>query len=691
MNSFREYIGEQRSVLAFIFLIVFQIVSAFVVFNIYFKMRLASEKRSAKTEFNLLTNQVQYSLNEGDYEGVVKFLSSFVKTYVSHCQYLSLKSRDGFKIYSFSAPEKSRHFFRQSKTLTYSFKGRAKLIYIVNLQSIYEKTYSFTAIIVGIFMITDFLLFVILRLSHSRKTALNRLKKREEELIDLNKSLAKEIERRKVIEKELRQKNKYLDLIQTAITEPFYIVNVSDYSIAMANKASGVVLDGSKKYCHWETHGNPQPCYDPEHPCPIEIIKQTKEPARVEHVHVDKLGNKKIYQIMGYPIFDESGNFVQMIEYNMDITERKEQEEELRKLKIGIESLEEAVFVTDKEGKITYFNPSFQKIYQFEPHEIIGKTPRILKSGVIPPEKYKKFWETILSNKPITGTIKNKRKDGSLVDVHSSVSPITNDSGEIVAFLAIQRDVTKELRMQEEIKKAKEAAEEADKMKAHFLAKISDEIEVPLKTFINYKDLLINKLKKLNDKDLLFIGDTLEKIAEKIKVNTELVLNYSEISIGNYSPVFSSLDIYEDVLLAIYLKFQKEAREKGLNLEMRHIATVSAVFVDEFSTRQIFLNLLDNAIKYTYEGGVTINIFNNTQKEVAVEIIDTGIGMDESELEKYLKPFETIEGESEVEIRGVGIGLPLVKKYCDLNRIELSFSSKKGEGTSVLLTFKRNI
>ncbi len=690
MNSLGKNIVEKRSIITFIFLIIFQIISAFILINIYTDLRVKSEENSFKREFHILSSQIQYSLNKGDYEGVVKLLQNFTQTYYKNCKYISLRSRKGYKIFLFESPEKTRHVFRQEKTFRYSYNGQAHLIYVLSLQSAYDQINSFSFIISGIFLITDLLLLIILRLSHSRKKIIEELENKSKELLKLNQELENEILNRKKIENELKQQNKYLDLIQTAVTTPFYIINIADYSIALANKTSGIELNGRKKFCYWETHKREKPCYDPGNPCPIEIIKETGEPASVEHVHVDEFGNKRIYQITGYPIFSESGKFIQMIEFNQDVTERKAQEEELKKLKIGIESLEEAVFITDINGNITYFNPSFQKIYGYEAGEILGKTPRILKSGLVQQEEYKKFWETILSKNTISGIIRNKRKDGGFVDVYSSVSPITNDNDELVAFLAIQRDVTEKLKMEEEIKKAKEAAEEADRMKAHFLSKISDEIEIPLKTFISYKNLLINKLENTNDKDLIYLGEVLEKTANRIKKNTELVLNYSEISIGKYKPVFASLDIYEDILLGIYINFQEEAEQKGLSLELNNVANVTSVYVDEFSTSQIFYNLLDNAIKYTFEGSVTISIFNNTNKEVAVEISDTGIGMSEEEIRKYFKAFET-STESREEIKeGVGIGLPLVRKYCELNNIELEINSTKGEGSSFLLTFKRN-
>ncbi|KCZ72948.1 PAS domain S-box [Candidatus Methanoperedens nitroreducens] len=135
-----------------------------------------------------------------------------------------------------------------------------------------------------------------------------------------------------------------------------------------------------------------------------------------------------------------------------DITERKHAEEELLKFKLGIERSDEVIFITDKEGSITYTNPAFERIYGFSRDEVLGKTPSILKSGVLPQEVYKQFWDTILAKKVVSGEIINKTKDGRLLNTESTANPILNNDGDIVGFLAIQRDITEHKRAEDELK-----------------------------------------------------------------------------------------------------------------------------------------------------------------------------------------------------------------------------------------------
>jgi PAS domain S-box-containing protein len=127
-------------------------------------------------------------------------------------------------------------------------------------------------------------------------------------------------------------------------------------------------------------------------------------------------------------------------------------EREIQKFKLGIDRSDNAVFITDLEGVIQYANPAFEKVYGFSPDEAIGKTPRIVKSGLLPDEQYKHFWETLLSGGTISGEITNKTKDGTLIPIEGTNSPILDESGKTIGFLAVHQDIT-ERKLSEEILK----------------------------------------------------------------------------------------------------------------------------------------------------------------------------------------------------------------------------------------------
>jgi PAS domain S-box-containing protein len=125
-----------------------------------------------------------------------------------------------------------------------------------------------------------------------------------------------------------------------------------------------------------------------------------------------------------------------------DLTARKQTEVDLLKFKQGLERSTTATFITDRNGIITYVNPAFETIYGFTRDEAVGQTPRIIKSGLIPPEQYQHFWETLLAGQTVAGELTNKAKDGRLIPIEGSNNPILDESGNVIGFLALHTDIS---------------------------------------------------------------------------------------------------------------------------------------------------------------------------------------------------------------------------------------------------------
>jgi len=141
----------------------------------------------------------------------------------------------------------------------------------------------------------------------------------------------------------------------------------------------------------------------------------------------------------------------------MDITERKQAEEALLKFKLGIERSADAIFMTDPQGIIVYTNPSFEKIYGYTPSDVIGHTPGILKADVVPLEIYQRFWQVFFNKSIIAGEIVNKTKDGRLITIEGSNSPILDAAENIIGFLGIHRDITARKQAEDELCEKNEA------------------------------------------------------------------------------------------------------------------------------------------------------------------------------------------------------------------------------------------
>jgi len=169
------------------------------------------------------------------------------------------------------------------------------------------------------------------------------------------------------------------------------------------------------------------------------------------------LGTLCIFRYLNEPIPENVVNITQTIGGQLGFTlDNARLFDESRKFRLGLERSADAVFLTDINGNIVYANPSFEKVYGFPLDEVIGQNPRIIKSGLIPTEQYKQFWGTLLNKETIAGEIINKRKDGRLVPIEGTNSPILDENGNILGFLAIHADITKRKEDEEALQRRNE-------------------------------------------------------------------------------------------------------------------------------------------------------------------------------------------------------------------------------------------
>ncbi|MHA1909826.1 MAG: ATP-binding protein, partial [Candidatus Thorarchaeota archaeon] len=146
-------------------------------------------------------------------------------------------------------------------------------------------------------------------------------------------SVVRNITTRKQKEHELRTASDFLEKVIESLTHPFYVIDANDYSVVLANSAARLGDIGNHQTCYKLTHQLDHPCDSRDAACPLIMVKETKEPVAVEHVHIDKDGTPRAHMVHGFPILDENGEVVQMIEYNLDITEQRDVLESLNRQK----------------------------------------------------------------------------------------------------------------------------------------------------------------------------------------------------------------------------------------------------------------------------------------------------------------------------------------------------------------------
>ncbi len=240
-----------------------------------------------------------------------------------------------------------------------------------------------------------------------------------------------------------------------------------------------------------------------------------------------------------------------------------------------------------------------------------------------------------------------------------------------------------------ELECARNEAEKSNLLKSHFLAQMSHEIRTPISNIINYLGLVKEELKDKLSEDVKGYFRSVEDAADRIIRTIELLLNMSELQIGSFKANFKERDLIQ-VLENLKKSFAIKAKENEIDFELVSNVDDSLLVFDEHSVTQIFSNLIDNAIKFTSKGKVTIEVNDNNKSHLTVAVKDTGIGIAEEYMPNIFKPFTQAEQGYTRKFDGNGLGLALVKEYCTINNAQISYKTSKNEGTSFFVSFKKN-
>ncbi len=264
----------------------------------------------------------------------------------------------------------------------------------------------------------------------------------------------------------------------------------------------------------------------------------------------------------------------------------------------------------------------------------------------------------------------------------------TNENKEVLELVASHvNSVLERKKYEEELIRARKEAEESAKLKSEFLAQISHEIRTPLNSILSFSSLIKSELKDVISDELAETFNFIERGGNRLTRTIELILNISKIKNQQYKIDLTEVDIYKDVLYPLLVEQLTKAEDKGLKLNLIKPDKPLKLVLDQYSVSQLFMNLIDNAIKYTKEGSVTIKPFVNEFGKIQVDIIDTGIGIAEEYMPTMFEAFSQEEQGYTRSYEGIGLGLSLVKSYADLNNAEIKVNSKKNKGSVFSVIF----
>jgi PAS domain S-box-containing protein len=372
-----------------------------------------------------------------------------------------------------------------------------------------------------------------------------------------------------------------------------------------------------------------------------------------------------------------------------DITEKKISQERMLLLSRALESIGECVSITDHKNKLIFVNNAFCKTYGYTETEIIGKNIAILR----PPENKEYPASKILSETihgGWVGELINIRKDGSEFPIELSTSHIRDEKGNSIALIGIAVDISERRKVQTELIKSKEKAEESDRLKSAFLTNMSHELRTPLNAIIGFSGLMTDSGPDQNtvgySKIILKSGQHLLSLVEDIFDTTMIETGQTKINFEK-TEIVSLLQEVKDIIHGERINEDKTDIELILNI--RESENRIFLITDIRKLKQVLLNLLRNALKFTDRGHIEFGFSEITVSEnnfIQFYVKDTGIGIDKKYHDTIFNIFRQVDDTHTRKFGGMGIGLSIAKKIVELLGGKIWVESEESKGSVFYFT-----
>lgn len=363
-----------------------------------------------------------------------------------------------------------------------------------------------------------------------------------------------------------------------------------------------------------------------------------------------------------------------------------EKEELIRKLSSGIQHSFVSISITDLNGIIEFVNPKFTESCGYSVEELIGKDIRKLRPPGMWQKEDDELWNVLREKGEWSGEVPIQKKSGEMYWEFAVMSPIKNDKGEITHLLSVKEDITKRKQTEEELRIAKERAEEANRLKSNFLANMSHELRTPMTGILGFAELMNNELKEPELKEM---AGMILKGGIRLTDTLNSILDLSSIEANKIEIKIQKKNIVELIKDSVRL-FELSAKQKGVFVKFLPDVDTPYAKIDERLFIQVMNNLINNAIKFTDEGEIKILCGKQETDKgnfVFVKVKDTGIGILQKDIDKIFEPFRQVSEGLNRKYEGTGLGLTISKKFVELMGGELSVESKisKGSVFTVLL------
>jgi PAS domain S-box-containing protein len=400
-----------------------------------------------------------------------------------------------------------------------------------------------------------------------------------------------------------------------------------------------------------------------------------------------KTGAIVYYSASYSPLRNSTGAAIGVLGMVQDVTDRKEAEQKLEREKdfseTLIQSSMDGIFAVDTNLHVKTWNPAIEAMSGLEAHQAIGKSALALHR-ILQDNGEAERLRTALAGKAVTSIDQRYRLANKGTRYFSThYSPLRDASGKILGALGVVRDVTDRKTAEVELRQAKDAAEAANRSKSRFLANMSHEIRTPMNTVIGMSSILLDRE---TDQDKKAYLETIRFGAQSLLAIINDILDFSKVDLGQLKFEKRPFDLRECLKRSIAL-IAVPAASKALDVGYLTDANVPEILVgDATRLRQVLINLIGNAVKFTERGSVFIS--TSAEKtagglyKVIFQVKDTGIGIEPEKIGRLFKPFQQADESMTRRYGGTGLGLAISKQLVEGMDGHIWVESRPGEGSA---------
>ena len=396
--------------------------------------------------------------------------------------------------------------------------------------------------------------------------------------------------------------------------------------------------------------------------------------------------------------YSDSGAPVRIVGTLQDVTARREAEQALlssqaaaRKLSLVASRTDNLVLIITPEGTIEWVNESFERVMEYSIREVVGRNPASFMIGPeTNPRTVRRIKAAIAQGEGISTDIVNYSKSGRKYHLHLEIQPVRNERGVLENFIAVEADITARVETENALRRAKSEADTASRAKSEFLASMSHEIRTPMNGVIGMTSLLLESPLNHEQRDSV---NTIRTSGEALLTIINDLLDFSKIESGKLELEHRPFEIANCVEETLDL-FAGQAAARHIEIAHHVEADVPPVVLGDVNRlRQVLSNLINNAIKFTPKGSVTLTVSlartetnpfpirpNHTLLSIAVH--DSGIGIPADRLDRLFKPFSQVDSSTTRKYGGTGLGLVICQRLCVLMGGDIRVHSAANQGST---------